>query len=175
LGASQDAYRESQQSLQESQAEKRNLQIQLEASQDAYHESQQLLQQSQQSLQTTQAEKENLQAQTEALQRRVQDAEHRAEAERRARDARQGENEGEPSWVVQRDEINLTDTELGRGGETSAIHAYNTTTNSWDIVSHMATPQLRCLVAVLPPNDLLVVGGRAPGGDTDSVKVATII
>jgi len=47
----------------------------------------------------------------------VQDAERRAEeAERRARDARQGASEGEPSWVVQRDEINLTDTELGRGG-----------------------------------------------------------
>ena len=46
----------------------------------------------------------------------MQDAERRAEeAERRARDARQGASEGEPSWVVQRDEINLTDTELGRG------------------------------------------------------------
>ena len=38
------------------------------------------------------------------------------EAERRAHDAREGAREGEPSWVVQRDEINLTDTELGRGG-----------------------------------------------------------
>jgi len=124
LEASQDAYHESQQLLQQSQhslqttqAEKRNLQIQLEASQDAYHESQQLLQQSRQSLQTTQAEKDSIQAQTQALQRRVQDAEHRAEeAERRAHDAREGAREGEPSWVVQRDEINLTDTELGRGG-----------------------------------------------------------
>ena len=47
----------------------------------------------------------------------MQDAERRADvAERRARDARQGASEGEPSWVVQRNEINLTDTELGRGG-----------------------------------------------------------
>ena len=123
LEASQDAYHEyqqllqqSQHSLQTTQAEKRNFQIQMEASQDAYHESLQILQQSQQSLQTTQAEKDNIQAQTQALHRRVQDAEHRAEeAERRARDARQGASEGEPSWVVQRDEINLTDTELGRG------------------------------------------------------------
>ena len=112
----QDAYQESQQSLQVSQAEKRDLQVQLEASQAAYLESQQ-------SLQTSQAEKQNLQqsvgesnTRTQDLQRRVQDAEHRAEeAERRARDARQGASEGEPSWVVQRDEINLTDTELGRG------------------------------------------------------------
>ena len=117
LEASQDAYQESQQSLQASHAEKRDLQVQLEASQDAYQESQQ-------SLQTSQAEKQNLQqsvdeanTQTQDLQRRVQDAEHRAEeAERRAHGARQGASEGEPSWVVQRDEINLTDTELGRGG-----------------------------------------------------------
>ena len=145
LKTSQDAYRESQQSLQElqqtlqeSRAEKRNLQIQLEASQDAYRESQQSLRasraektafqvqlsESQQSLQASLAEKQILRqsvdeatAQIEALQRRVQDAERRAEeAERRARDAKQGGSEGEPSWVVQRDEINLTDTELGRGG-----------------------------------------------------------
>jgi len=105
-----DAYQESQQSLQELQAEKRDFQVQLS--------------ESQQSLQASLVEKENLQqslreanAQTQALQRRVQDAEQRAEeAERRVRDARQGASEGEPSWVVQRDEINLTDTELGRGG-----------------------------------------------------------
>ena len=47
LEASQDAFRESQQSLQESQAEKRNIQMQLEASQDAYRESQKSLQESQ--------------------------------------------------------------------------------------------------------------------------------
>ena len=47
----------------------------------------------------------------------MEDAEHRAqEAERRVRDARQGASEGEASWVVQRDEINLTDVEVGRGG-----------------------------------------------------------
>ena len=102
--------------IQDAEARAQDLQIQLEASQDAYQESQQ-------SLQTSQAEKQNLQqsvdeanTQTQDLQRRVQDAEHRAEeAERRARDTRQGASEGEPSWVVQRDEINLTDTELGRG------------------------------------------------------------
>ena len=114
----QQSLQENQQSLQASQAEKRNLQVQLEASQAAYQES------LQQSLQISQAEKQNLQqsvdeanTRTQDLQRRLQDAERRAEeAERRARDARQGASEGEPSWVVQRDEINLTDTELGRGG-----------------------------------------------------------
>ena len=57
--------------------------------------------------------------------------------------------------------------------ETSAIHVYNTTTNSWEIISHMATPRFRCLVAVFPPNDLLVVGGC--GEDTNFVEIATIV
>jgi len=110
LEASENAYQESQLSLQASHTGKRDLQLQLEALHDAYLESQQFLRQSQQFRQTSQAEKENLQAQTEALQRRVKDAEHRAEvAERRAHDARQGASEGEPSWVVQRDDIHLTD------------------------------------------------------------------
>ena len=49
----------------------------------------------------------------------VQSAERRAEdAERRAEEARQEEvaAEADPLWVVQRDEIDVTDEELGRGG-----------------------------------------------------------
>ena len=73
---------------------------------------------------------------------------------------------------------------LAVGGEdsdentTAAIHAYNTTTSSWEIISHMATPRLRCLVVVLPHNQLMVVGGYIPGDDshdTDSVEIATIV
>ena len=57
----------------------------------------------------------------EVLQQRVQEAEQRAEeAERRAREAqergREEPEEGEPSWLVHREEINLTEEELGRGG-----------------------------------------------------------
>ena len=57
----------------------------------------------------------------QVLQQRVQVAEQRAEeAERRAhgdqRRAREEPGEGEPSWLVHRDEINLTEEELGRGG-----------------------------------------------------------
>ena len=63
------------------------------------------------------------------------------------------------------------------GKPTTAIHAYNTTTNSWEIVSHIATPRYRCLVAVLAHNELMVVGGCAPGGSTVdvSVGIATIV
>ena len=60
--------------------------------------------------------------------------------------------------------------------ETTAIHMYNTTTNFWEVISYMTTPQHQCLVAVLPHNQLMVVGGFIAGGDkTDSVEIASII
>ena len=59
------------------------------------------------------------------------------------------------------------------GKRTTAIRAYKTT-NSWEIVSHMATGRTRCLVAVFPHNELMVVGGYiAPSTTTDSVEIAT--
>ena len=61
------------------------------------------------------------------------------------------------------------------GKQTTAIHMYNTTTNSWEVISHMATPRRQCLVAVLPHNELMVVGGVTPDGQTDSVEIASII
>ena len=57
---------------------------------------------------------------------------------------------------------------------TTAIHMYNTTTNSWEVISHMTTPRHRCLVAVLPHNELMVVGGIIPHGKTNTV-IATIV
>ena len=59
--------------------------------------------------------------------------------------------------------------------ETTAIHMYNPTTNSWEVISHMTTPRESCLVAVLPQNELMVVGGGTPDGVTDSVEIATIV
>ena len=60
--------------------------------------------------------------------------------------------------------------------ESSVIHAYNTTTNTWEVISHMATPRHQCLVAVLPHNELVVVGGCTLAGDgDDSVEIAHII
>ena len=60
--------------------------------------------------------------------------------------------------------------------KTTAIHMYNTTTNSWEVISHMTTPRHQCSVAVLPHNELMVVGGFIAGGDkTDSVEIASIV
>ena len=47
---------------------------------------------------------------------------------------------------------------------TSDIHQYNPSTNSWEVISHMATPRSGCLVAVLPDNQVMVVGGLIKGG-----------
>ena len=65
--------------------------------------------------------------------------------------------------------------ELDIKREATAVHMYNTTTNSWEVISHMATPRSRCLVAVLPHNELMVVGGYTPDGVTDSIEFATIV
>ena len=59
---------------------------------------------------------------------------------------------------------------------TTAIHQYNPATNSWEVISHMPTARLNTLVAVLPGNKLMVVGGTTlkTGADTDIVEIATL-
>ena len=59
--------------------------------------------------------------------------------------------------------------------ETTAIHMYNTTTNSWEVISHMAIPRYQCLVAGLPHNELMVMGGVTAGAKTNYVEIARII
>ena len=66
---------------------------------------------------------------------------------------------------------------LAIGGEYSdyntetAIRMYDSTTNSWSIISHMATPRSWCSAAVLPGNRLMVVGGRTTIGKSKSCVV----
>jgi N-acetylneuraminic acid mutarotase len=43
---------------------------------------------------------------------------------------------------------------------TSAVHKYNPTSNSWDLISNMPTARRLSLVAVFPTNEMMVVGGR---------------
>ena len=122
------------QRVQDAEEKAQNLQTQLETSQDVCQELLQSLRASQQSLQRTQADKQcleqalqELQLSERALQERVTTAEQSTqevreqmqvlqqrgvEAERRGHES----GDGEPSWLVHRDEINLTDEELGRGG-----------------------------------------------------------
>ena len=57
---------------------------------------------------------------------------------------------------------------------TPAIHKYNPTTNSWDLISNMPTARYRSLVAVFPTNEMMVVGGTIKVGQyIDNVEVAS--
>ena len=57
----------------------------------------------------------------------------------------------------------------------TAVHMYDPSTNSWEVVSHMTTPRSKCYATVLPDNQLIVVGGYTDigGTKTDSVEIAT--
>jgi N-acetylneuraminic acid mutarotase len=59
---------------------------------------------------------------------------------------------------------------------TTAIHMYQPTTNSWEIISHMNIPRSGCLSAVLPNDQLMIVGGWISGHRraTDSVEFGTV-
>ena len=43
----------------------------------------------------------------------------------------------------------------------SAIHKYNPTANSWDLIGNMPTPRYDSVVVVLPTNELMIVGGKS--------------
>ena len=47
------------------------------------------------------------------------------------------------------------------GNPTGDIHCYDVATNSWSVISEMPTPRYWVLTAVLPSNELVVVGGRS--------------
>ena len=59
------------------------------------------------------------------------------------------------------------------GKPSSAIHKYNSTTNPWDLISNMPTARWHSLVAVLPTNEMMIVGGRIGliGGNTDKIEI----
>ena len=60
---------------------------------------------------------------------------------------------------------------------TTAVYMYVSTTNSWEIISHMTTVRYRCFTAVLPNNQLMALGGKIARGEsnlTDSVEIAHV-
>ena len=57
---------------------------------------------------------------------------------------------------------------------TAAIHKYNQRTNTWEHISDMSTARYGCLVAVLPTNEMMAVGGAvSPVSIIDKVEIAT--
>ena len=57
---------------------------------------------------------------------------------------------------------------------TSAVYKYEATTDSWLHISNMPTGRYDCLIAVLPTNEMMVVGGSTGSFLTDTVIIATI-
>jgi len=58
---------------------------------------------------------------------------------------------------------------------TSAVRKYNPTSDSWEIISHMAIARYKSLVAVLPGSGLIVVGGlTAPFEYVSAVEIANV-
>ena len=59
---------------------------------------------------------------------------------------------------------------------TTAVYMYDLTSNSWEIVSQMTIGRHDCFTAVLPNNQLMVVGGQTDGQtSTDTVELASTI
>ena len=75
--------------------------------------------------------------------------------------------------------VSLDGRLLAVGGKDSVdrpvktVHWYNPSSNSWEIVSQMATPRCECYAAVLPNNQLVVVGGYTGKGKTETVEIGT--
>ena len=58
---------------------------------------------------------------------------------------------------------------------TTAVYMYNPNTNSWEVISHMTTGRFMCFTAVLPDNQLMVVGGESNHHNwTDAVEIASV-
>ena len=60
---------------------------------------------------------------------------------------------------------------------TTAVHMYKSTTNSWEAISHMTTPRYSCFAAVLPDNQLMIVGGITDKSQTktDTVEMGSLL
>ena len=61
----------------------------------------------------------------------------------------------------------------------TAVYMYNQATNSWNVISHMIRARKGCFAAVLPNNQLMVVGGRTKINkkwtNSDSVEFGNLI
>ena len=62
---------------------------------------------------------------------------------------------------------------------TSAVCKYNLTTNSWNIISNMPTARSASIVAVLPTDEIMVVGGVIGTGPEqvfiDNVEISSLL
>ena len=62
---------------------------------------------------------------------------------------------------------------MDSGRATTAVYMYDSISNSWEIISHMTIGRYQCFTAILPDNQLMVVGGNTDGGMTDTVELGS--
>ena len=62
------------------------------------------------------------------------------------------------------------------GKATTAVYEYSSTSNSWEVISHMTTARYLCFTAVLPNNQLMVLGGWTDiSTRSDTVELANVV
>lgn len=77
--------------------------------------------------------------------------------------------------------MKLCDELVAIGGRSSdynptpAVHVYNSSTDTWDVVSAMLMARYRCLAVVLPEHCLMVVGSHTSFGVTDDVEFGYVL
>ena len=79
--------------------------------------------------------------------------------------------------------VSFLDRLLSIGGEnseeyrpTNAVHLYDPIIDSWKIISHMSMARYNCFVAVLPPSQLMVIGGitNVASNATAEIEIAQV-
>ena len=58
---------------------------------------------------------------------------------------------------------------------TTAIYIYDQTANSWEVISHILPGRCRCFAAVLPNNQLMVVGGTTTGNAMADISELAVL
>ena len=61
------------------------------------------------------------------------------------------------------------------GNSSTAVYVYNSTMNSWDVISHMISGRCACFTAVLLDNQLMVVGGLAGHDVINTIEIAKCV
>ena len=59
------------------------------------------------------------------------------------------------------------------GNPTRDIHCYDVATNSWSVIGEIPTPRYHALAAVLPSNELVVVGGEDASGYCFTLEIGS--
>ena len=61
----------------------------------------------------------------------------------------------------------------GATNPTGAIHCYDVATNLWSVIGEIPTPRYQVLAAVLPSNELVVVGGYDAGHMCSTLEIGS--